>query len=134
MPRYHPSGTVSPDRVPGHRPEPESLPYAYLDGTGAISFNGGLEAAVTAEPFAAVLSHQRDNPVADLEEALLENGMLLRRDQLLTHELGARFHRDGDGLQGPLQIRDRHSDLVHIVVAQGRGEFGAGQGRMRRQF
>src|SRR3954468_8514624 len=98
MPRYHPSGTVSPDRVPGHRPEPESLPYAYLDGTGAISFNGGLEAAVTAEPFSTVLSHQRDDPVADLKEPMLENGMLLGRDQLLAHELSARFHRDSDRL------------------------------------
>src|SRR6476620_11140295 len=119
MPRNHPSGSVSPDRVPGHRPEPDSLPYAYLDGKAANSFNPALERAVAPEPFAAILSHQGDNPVADLEKTLLKNRMLLGRDELLGQELCARFHRDGDGLQGPLQIGNRHSNFVHVVVAQG---------------
>src|SRR2546423_13460571 len=117
MPRSRPSGSVSPDRVPGHRPEPESLPYAYLDGIGANSFNPALERAVAPEPFAAILAHQRDNAVADLEETLLQDGVLLRRDQLLGQELRAGFHRDRDCPQGPPQIRDRHYGVVHLVVA-----------------
>src|ERR1700704_2284400 len=126
MPRYHPPGIVSPDQVPGHRPEPESLPYALLDGIAANSFKAALEAAEAAEPFAAILPHQGDNPVADLEQALLKDGMLRWRDQLVGQQLRARFHRSRDRLQGPLEIRDRHPDLVYIVVAQGRREFGAG--------
>src|ERR1041384_6223301 len=117
MPRNHPSGSVSPDRVPGHRPEPESLPYAYLDGKAANSFNPALERAVAPEPLAAILAHQGDNAVADLEEALVKNAMLLWRNQFFGQQLSPRFHRHRDGLQRPLQIRDRHSDLVHVVVA-----------------
>src|ERR1041385_5031139 len=102
MPRNHPSGSVSPDRVPGHRPEPEALPYAYLDGKAANSFNPALERAVAPEPLAAILPHQGDNAVADLEEALLKDGMLLGRNEFLGQQLRPGFHRDCDGLQRPL--------------------------------
>src|SRR3954452_15860430 len=102
MPRSHPSGSVLPDRVPGHRPEPESLPYAYLDGKAANSFNPALERAVAPQPLAAILAHQGDNAVADLKEALFKDGMLLRRDEFFGQQLSAGFHRDRDRLQRPL--------------------------------
>ena len=40
------------------------------------SFNG-LEAAVASQPFATEFAHQQDDSVADLEEPLLQGGVLL---------------------------------------------------------
>jgi hypothetical protein len=51
-----------------------------LDGNAANSFNAALQAAVASEPFAAILAHQGNNSVADLEKALLKNRVLLGRD------------------------------------------------------
>jgi hypothetical protein len=52
--------------------------------------------AEAPEPLAPVLSHERNDSVADLEEPLLENHMLLR-NKPFGEQLRASLHRDGDG-------------------------------------
>ena len=103
---------------------------AALFHSTAIAF----ETAEAAQPFAAIFAHQGNNAVADLEEPLLEHGLLLRVISFSASSWAAASIAIVIAFKRALQIRDRHPDLVHIFVAQGGGQFGAGQRRVSRQF
>src|SRR4029450_2412767 len=91
--------------------------------------------AETATPLFTIFTHESDNAVAHLKEPLLQHRMLGSSNQLRRlSELRRCVHCNGDRLQGPLQVRDRHPDFVDMVVAQGRSELGASQRGMPRQL
>jgi hypothetical protein len=70
-----------------------------------------------ASPFAAVFPHQRNNAVANLKKALLQNRVLRWSNKFIGKEPGRGLERHRDRFQCALQISDRHPDFIHIVIA-----------------
>ncbi len=44
------------------------------------------------------------------------------------------FHGVGDGFERPLEVGDGHADLVDVVIAEGGGQLGAGDGGLGGQL
>src|SRR3569833_2997900 len=111
-----------------------------LDGAGLNSFTPfsriywnslpSLFCFKTPAPLRAVFTHQLDDPVANLEEPLVKRAEAVGIDGAILAELHSPVDGGLDRLQGPLQVGDRLSDLVHIVIAERGGQLGAGNCHM----
>src|ERR1700726_1612075 len=99
MPRFRWPGTVSPSPAPIHRLEPESFPFPGLTDNPLFYSHPKPFGAVTALPLLPVFTHESDDSVAHLKEALLQDGMLRGRDLLAGDELNRRLNRDRNRLQ-----------------------------------